>query len=194
MRIVFMGSPELAVPSLRAVSETGQVVGVITQPPRQKGRGRKVAPSAVALECSRMGIEPMTPASVKPPEFLAEFRRLEPDIGVVVAYGQILPTEMLEIPPLGCVNVHASLLPELRGAGPIQWAIARGHTVTGITLMQMDEGMDTGPILLQESTAIQEEETAAQLGLRLSMMGADIPTRRFLKVPTGWLTGPWMPS
>jgi methionyl-tRNA formyltransferase len=177
MRIVFMGSPELAVPSLRAASESGQVVGVITQPPRQKGRGRKVTRSAVALECSLMGIEPMIPASVRTPEFLADFRLLEPDIGIVVAYGKILPAEMLKIPGFGCVNVHASLLPSLRGAAPIQWAIASGHTVTGVTLMQMDEGMDTGPILLQESTAIGEEETAAQLAQRISVMGADILRR-----------------
>jgi len=174
MRIVFMGSPELAVPSLRAAGESGELVGVITQPPRRKGRGRKITPSAVALECARMGIEPMIPASVRTQEFLYQFKGLEPDIGVVVAYGKILPPEILEIPPLGCVNVHASLLPDLRGAAPIQWAIARGHNVTGVTLMQMDAGMDTGPILLQESTAIGEEETAADLGLRLSIMGADI--------------------
>jgi methionyl-tRNA formyltransferase len=121
-----------------------------------------------------MGIKPMVPASVRTPEFLEEFRLLEPDIGVVVAYGKILPPGMLEIPGLGCVNVHASLLPELRGAAPIQWAVARGYTVTGVTLMQMDEGMDTGPILLQERTTIGKEETAAELGKRLSIMGSDI--------------------
>lgn len=174
MQIVFMGSPELAVPSLHAAGEAGQVIGVITQPPRRKGRGRKMAHSAVSVECSRMGIEPLFPASIKTPEFIEVFKSLKPDIGVVVAYGKILPPQILEIPPLGCVNVHASLLPELRGAAPIQWAVARGHTVTGVTLMQMDEGMDTGPILLQESTAIGEEETAAQLAQRLSVMASDI--------------------
>lgn len=177
MRIVFMGSPELAVPSLRAAGESGELVGVITQPSRKRGRGRKVAPSPVAVECSGMGIVPLTPVSVRETEFVEEFRHLKPDIGVVVAYGKILPPDILEIPVLGCVNVHASLLPGLRGAAPIQWAVARGHTVTGVTLMQMDEGMDTGPILLQESTAIEKEETAVELGKRLSVMGSDILRR-----------------
>ena len=174
MRIVFMGSPELAVPSLRAVSDIGQVAGVITQPPRRKGRGQKTALSSVALESTRLGIDPMMPDSVRTPEFLKEFSKLEPDIAVVVAYGKILPPELLAIPRLGCINVHASLLPELRGAAPIQWAIARGYSETGITLMQMDEGMDTGPILLQESIPIGMEETSTALAGRLSLLGADI--------------------
>jgi methionyl-tRNA formyltransferase len=174
MRIVFMGSPELAVPSLRVVNEVGQIVGVITQPPRRKGRGQKMVLSPVAYECSNMGIDPMIPDSVRTPEFLDRFRQLEPDIAVVVAYGKILPPEMLLVPRLGCVNVHASLLPELRGAAPIQWAVARGYVETGVTLMQMDEGMDTGPILLQERTIIGESETASDLAGRLSLMGADI--------------------
>jgi methionyl-tRNA formyltransferase len=121
-----------------------------------------------------MGIDPWTPDSVRTPEFLEMFRQLNPDIGVVVAYGKILPPEMLAVPALGCVNVHASLLPELRGAAPIQWAVARGYTETGVTLMQMDEGMDTGPILLQDHTTIGKNETASNLAERLSIMGAEI--------------------
>jgi methionyl-tRNA formyltransferase len=124
-----------------------------------------------------MGIEPIMPDSIRTPRFLEQFRRLEPDIGVVVAYGKILSTEILSIPEFGCVNVHASLLPELRGAAPIQWAVARGFSETGVTLMQMDEGMDTGPILLQEQTPVQEGETAAELAGRLSLMAADILRR-----------------
>ncbi|UCG39753.1 MAG: methionyl-tRNA formyltransferase [bacterium] len=169
-----MGSPQLAVPSLRAVAKVGQVVGVVTQPPRGRGRGLRIAPSPVAQACEEMGLSPMTPASIRTPEFAARIREMGPDVAVVVAYGKILPPELLAIPALGCVNVHASLLPELRGAAPIQWAIARGHRETGVTLMLMDEGMDTGPILLQRSTAIGARETSLELGERLSRMGADL--------------------
>lgn len=174
MRLVFMGSPELAVPSLGAASQLGDLAGVVTQPPRGKGRGRKVTPSAVALECERMGIEPTTPDNIRTPEFSAWLRDLRPDLVIVVAYGKILPPSILETPRLGCVNVHTSLLPELRGAAPIQWAIARGAVETGVTLMKMDEGMDTGPILLQTKTAVGQEETAGKLAGRLSLMASDI--------------------
>jgi len=174
MRILFMGSPELAVPSLNAVLDMGQVVSVVTQPPKSSGRGRKITPSAVSLEASKAGISIMTPSTLKAPDTVQALRELEPDIAVVVAYGKILPPEVLAIPGLGCVNVHASILPELRGAAPIQWAIARGYKETGVTLMQMDEGMDTGPILLQRTTNIGELETAGQLGVRLGQMGADL--------------------
>jgi len=174
MRIVFMGSPEFAVPSLRAAAGSGEIVGVVTQPARPKGRGRKVALSPIAEECLQMGIEPMMPDSVRTSQFLEEFKRRRPEIGIVVAYGRILPPEMLAIPEFGCVNAHASLLPELRGAAPIQWVVARGGWETGVTLMQMDEGMDTGPILLQERTPVGKRETAVQLARRLSSMAAQI--------------------
>ncbi|MGD8352969.1 MAG: methionyl-tRNA formyltransferase [Pseudomonadota bacterium] len=174
MRIVFMGSPALAVPSLKAAMETGQVVGIVTQPPKMSGRGRKMTPSPVSDEAAGMGIRILTPESLKNPEVEEEFKSMAPDIAVVVAYGKILPPGILTIPRLGCVNVHASILPELRGAAPIQWAIARGYTETGVTLMQMDEGMDTGPILLQSKTPIRDQETAGDLGKRLADMGADL--------------------
>lgn len=174
MRILFMGSPELAIPSLNAVMDLGQVVGVLTQPPKSSGRGRKLTPSAVSREASIAGIDVMTPGTLRTPEITQTLIELEPDIAVVVAYGKILPPEILAVPSLGCVNIHASILPELRGAAPIQWAIARGYKETGVTLMQMDEGMDTGPILIQETTGIGETETAGQLGARLSRIGADL--------------------
>jgi len=188
MRLIFMGSPQLAVPSLRAVAEAGELAAVITQPPRGKGRGRKVTPSAVALECGRMGIEPATPDSLGTPEFQDWLRELHPDLVVVVAYGKILPSSVLKIPRLGCVNVHTSLLPRLRGAAPIQWAIAGGARETGITLMQMDEGMDTGPILLQKKTGIGPEETADILAGRLSILAAGILREGIPSLERGELT------
>jgi len=172
MRLVFMGSPELAVPSLEAVRDAGRLVGVVTQPPRKKGRGLQVEPSPVAARAVRMGIDPATPSSVRTGEFTSWLRNLKPDLAAVVAYGKILPPEVLQIPRLGCINVHASLLPELRGAAPIQWAIARGYTVTGVTTMQMDEGMDTGPVFLQNEMQIDPDENSHQLGRRISLEGA----------------------
>ncbi len=169
-----MGSPELAIPSLKAARDVGQVVGVVTQPPRARGRGRKVTPSPVASQSLEWGIEPLVPDSVKTDKFLETVAVLEPDVALVVAYGKILPPGLLAVPRLGCVNVHASLLPELRGAAPIQWAIARGLTETGVTLMQMDKGMDTGPILLRKSTPVGTEETAGELGKRLALLGAEL--------------------
>jgi methionyl-tRNA formyltransferase len=174
MRILFMGSPQLAIPSLEAAREVGELVGVVTQPPKASGRGRKVSPSAVGSKALEWGIEPLVPDSVRTDDFLETVAALEPDVALVVAYGKILPAGLLAVPRLGCVNVHASLLPELRGAAPIQWAIANGLNETGVTLMQMDEGMDTGPMLLAKSTLIGAEETAGELGNRLSVMGAEL--------------------
>jgi methionyl-tRNA formyltransferase len=167
-----MGSPELAVPSLEAVHDVGQLVGVVTQPGRKKGRGLQVEQSPVATHAVRIGIDPATPSSVRTEEFTFYLQDLVPDLVVVMAYGKILPAEVLQIPRLGCINVHTSLLPELRGAAPIQWAIARGYMVTGVTTMQMDEGMDTGPIYLQHALEIGPDENSHQLGRRLSLEGA----------------------
>jgi len=174
MRILFMGSPELAVPSFNAARATGRVVGVVTQPPKASGRGRKITPSPISREAAKWGITVMTPDTLRNPEIEVSLRNMEPDIIVVVAYGKILPANILTVPKLGCVNIHASLLPELRGAAPIQWALARGYRKTGVTLMQMDEGMDTGPILLQKATAIGPQETAGELGRRLARTGAEL--------------------
>ena len=174
MRILFMGSPEMAIPSFQAVMGTGNVVAVVTQPAKASGRGRKLTPSPISREADAAGIEVMTPTTLKTPDLHNRLHQLKADIAVVVAYGKILPPEILAVPRLGCVNLHASVLPELRGAAPIQWAIARGYTETGVTLMQMDEGMDTGPVLMQRTTPIDQEETAADLGIRLAQMGADL--------------------
>ena len=169
-----MGSPGLAIPSLEAAREVGQLVGVVTQPPKAAGRGRKITPSPVGAKVLEWGIEPLVPGSVRTEEFIETAAALEPDVALVIAYGKILPPELLAVPRLGCINIHASLLPELRGAAPIQWAIANGMEETGVTLMLMDEGMDTGPMLLKKSTAIGAEETAGELGQRLSVMGAEL--------------------
>ncbi|MDF1536897.1 MAG: methionyl-tRNA formyltransferase [bacterium] len=174
MRILFMGTPELAIPSLEAARDVGRVVGVVSQPPKGGGRGRKVTPSPVAEKALEWGIDPLVPESVRADEFIMTAASLEPDVALVVAYGKILPPGLLAVPRLGCVNIHASLLPGLRGAAPIQWAVARGFTETGVTLMQMDEGMDTGPILLQKSTPIGMEETAGELARRLAVLGAGL--------------------
>ncbi len=185
MRLVFMGSPELAIPSLEATHDVGQLVGVVTQPARKKGRGLQVEPSPVAAHAVRMGIDPATPSSVRTEEFTSYLRNLKPDLVVVVAYGKILPAEVLQVPRMGCINVHASLLPELRGAAPIQWAIARGYTVTGVTIMQMDEGMDTGTIYLQHELEIGPDENSHQLGRRLSLEGARLLAETILAIDQG---------
>lgn len=188
MRIIFMGSPELAVPSFQAVLETGRVVGVVTQPPKSSGRGQKLTPSPVSREAQKADIKVLTPATLRSPETVETIRQLEPDIIVVVAYGKILPPDVLHIPEMGCVNIHASILPRLRGAAPIQWAIARGDTETGVTLMQMDEGMDTGPILLQSRTKIGSKETAGALGTRLAQMGAGLLSKGLPLIARGEIT------
>lgn len=185
MRLVFMGSPELAIPSLEATHDVGQLVGVVTQPARKKGRGLQVEPSPVAAHAVRMGIDPATPSSVRTGEFTSYLRNLKPDLVVVVAYGKILPAKVLQVPRMGCINVHASLLPELRGAAPIQWAIARGYTVTGVTIMQMDEGMDTGTIYLQHELEIGPDENSHQLGRRLSLEGARLLAETILAIDQG---------
>src|SRR6185437_13991355 len=156
MRVLFWGTPDFAVPSLRALLGEGhEVVGVVTQPDRPAGRGRVVQPSPVKQAAEAEGIPVLQPERARGPEFMAALEELSPDISVVVAYGQILRREVLELPPRGSINVHASLLPELRGAAPINWAIMRGHTETGVTIMRMVEAMDAGPILMQVRESIE---------------------------------------
>ncbi|MEN1925848.1 methionyl-tRNA formyltransferase [Luteimonas qiangzhengi] len=174
MRIVFAGTPEFAVPSLRAAVAGGEVVGVYTQPDRRAGRGRQVAFSAVKIEALSRGIEVYQPATLRSEEAQEQLRALEPDLLVVVAYGLILPRAVLEIPRFGCWNVHASLLPRWRGAAPIQRAIEAGDAETGVCLMWMAEGLDTGPVLLSQSTPIAAEETAGELHDRLARLGAQV--------------------
>jgi methionyl-tRNA formyltransferase len=174
MRILFWGTPAFAVPSLRALDDEGfDVVAVVTQPDRPAGRGRRPRASQVKSVALDLGIDVLDPARPKGPEVLAQIRALEPDISVVVAYGHILGLDVLAVPRMGSINVHASLLPELRGAAPINWAIARGHEKTGVTIMRMAKEMDAGAIIHQVEEPILSDETASELSIRLSELGAE---------------------
>lgn len=174
MRIVFAGTPDFAVPCLRAASQRGEVVAVYTQPDRPAGRGRELTPSPVKREALLRGIEVFQPENFKSVASKDALRALKPDLMVVVAYGLILPQSVLDIPTYGCWNVHASLLPRWRGAAPIQRAIEAGDSESGVCLMQMEKGLDTGPVLLSQSLQIGEQETGGQLHDRLSALGAQV--------------------
>ncbi|MCI8806707.1 MAG: methionyl-tRNA formyltransferase [Oscillospiraceae bacterium] len=175
MKIVFMGTPDFAVPSLRALAEAGhEIRGVFTQPDRPKDRGMKLQPPPVKELALALGLEVYQPAKMRDGTALDILRALEPDLVAVAAYGKILPVDMLELPRLGCVNVHSSLLPKYRGAAPINWAILNGEDETGVTIMRMAEGMDTGDILAQARTPIGIDENAAQLFARLADLGAGL--------------------
>lgn len=174
MRILFWGTPEFAVPSLRALDDEGfEVVGVVTRPDRPAGRGRHLSPSAVKEVALEQGFTVLTPDRPRGEKFLAELCALEPKLSVVVAYGHILGPEVLAAVPKGFINVHASLLPELRGAAPINWAIVRGHERTGVTIMRVVEAMDAGPVIRQVSEPILPDATASELSMRLSELGAE---------------------
>ena len=173
MRILFWGTPDFAVPSLRALANDGvEIVGVVTQPDRPAGRGRRVKMSPVKEEALALGHEVLAPIRPQGQEFIERITELRPDLSVVVAYGHILKPEILDLPSLGSVNVHASLLPQLRGAAPVNWAIIRGHEQTGVTVMRMVEAMDAGPIIHQLSEPISDEDSASELMSRLSELGA----------------------
>jgi methionyl-tRNA formyltransferase len=173
MRLVFLGTPAFAVPTLESLVAGGyDVLSVVTQPDRPSGRGRRLAASPVKDAALRLGLLVYQPERVRRPEAVAALAGLRPDAMVVVGYGQILPQTVLDIPPHGIVNVHASLLPEYRGAAPMQWAIANGATRTGVTTMRIDAGLDTGDMLLKAETEIGPDETALELGARLAPMGA----------------------
>ena len=172
LRIVFMGTPDFAVPALQALLDSpDQVVAVICQPDRKKGRGRKLSPPPVKLLALQAGIPVLQPTAIRTKEFLETIQDLRPDLIVVTAYGRILPGSLLNLPPLGTINVHGSLLPKYRGAAPIQWAVINGERETGVTIMQMDEGMDTGDILLPVSLPIEEDDTSGTLFVKLSELG-----------------------
>jgi len=178
VKLVFMGTPAFAVPSLERTVEAGhEVVAVFTQPDRPKGRGQKDAMSAVKEAALRLGLAALQPERVRRPEVVEQLRAMAPEAMVVVGYGQIIPKAILDIPPLGIINVHASLLPKYRGAAPIQWAVARGETSTGVTTMRINEGLDTGDMLLKWETAIDPEENAIELGGRLAVAGAELLVR-----------------
>ena len=175
MRLVFMGTPTFAVPSLEKLVERGfDVVAVVTQPDRPVGRGGLVQPPPVKEVALRLGITVLQPPSLRAPDALATLRALQPDLIVVVAFGQILRRAVLDLPPLGCLNVHPSLLPKLRGAAPIQAAIREGLTETGVTIMVMSARMDAGPIVTQITAPIFSDDTGATLGDRLSREGAEL--------------------
>ena len=187
MRIVFMGTPEFAVPSLKALIREGyDVAGVFTQPDRPKGRGNKLTPSPVKVAATEAGIPVFQPERIRKTG-VEDLRNLKPDLCVTAAFGQILSQEILDIPPMGNINVHASLLPKHRGAAPIAYAIMAGDEKAGVTTMMMDAGIDTGDILLQEETGIGESETCGELTARLSEIGAELLIRTIRAMEAGTL-------
>lgn len=189
MKIVFMGTPDFAVPCLKQLlADQQQVVAVFTQPDKPKGRHYTLTPPPVKLLAQEHGIPVFQPTTLRDGTAYATLQALQPDLIVVVAYGKILPQEILDLPQYGSINIHASLLPKLRGAAPIQWAILNGESETGVTAMQMDAGMDTGDILLQENLSIGENETAGELFGRLSALGAKALQCTLERLKRGTLT------
>lgn len=188
MRLIFMGTPQFAVPSLLSLHDAGhEIAAVVTRIDKPAGRGRAIAAPAVKQAALERGLRVYQPKRVREPQFIETLHTVDPDAIVVAAYGQILPREILTLPRYGCVNVHASLLPELRGAAPINWAIIRGYTETGITIMQMDEGMDTGAILLQEGLPIDPVDTTGTLIPKLSVLGAKLIRQAMPLIESGIL-------
>ena len=189
LRTVFMGTPGFAVPSLASLAGVVDVTLVLCNPDRPAGRGRSMASPPVKEEAVRRGIPVFQPEKARHPDAVARIAAEAPDLIVVAAYGHILPKSILDIPRLGCINVHASLLPRYRGAAPINWAVARGETVTGITIMRMDEGMDTGPMLYVREMPIGEDDTAETLFSKLSIVGAEALREALRKLREGTLDG-----
>jgi methionyl-tRNA formyltransferase len=190
MRIVFFGTPEFAVPSLTALlAERATIVGVVTQPDQPQGRSRSTrVPPPVKQVALQHGLPVLQPDRPRGDVFLAALRHWQPELGVVVAYGHILRAEVLTLPSRGMINVHASLLPELRGAAPINWAILRGDADTGVTIMQMEPGMDSGPVLRQAVTPIGTNETAGELSARLAVLGAETLVETLALLQLGQIT------
>lgn len=176
MKVIFMGTPDFARDSLQGLVEAGhEILAVVTNPDKPQGRGMKLTPSPVKQYAVEQSLAILQPEKVrKNEEFIAKLKELRPDVICVVAYGKILPKEVLEIPKFGCINVHGSLLPKYRGAAPIQWAVINGEKTTGITTMYMDVGMDTGDMILKEEVQIGEDETTGELWTRLSKIGANL--------------------
>ena len=188
MRLVFMGTSSFAVPTLeRVVADSHQIAGVITQPDRPAGRGHRIHPSPVRQRAAELGLTIHQPASIKSESARQLVEDLRPEMTIVVAYGRIIPGWMIRIPRFGTVNVHGSLLPKYRGAAPINWAIANGETETGVCTMQVDEGLDTGPVYLSKRTSIGPDETAIELWERLSRMGADLMAKTLDGIADGTL-------
>ena len=182
-RVLFYGTPEFALPALEAVLARHEVVAVVTQPDQPAHRGQRLQPPPVKVRARAAGLTVLQPARLRDPEWPERLRALGADVAVVVAFGQILSRAVLDAPARGSINVHGSLLPRYRGAAPIQWALIRGETVTGVTTFQMDEGMDTGPILLSASTPIADDETAGELAARLAGLGAEVLTDTLARLP-----------
>lgn len=187
MNIVFMGTPDFARESLEAIYHAGhKIVGVVTNPDRPKGRGMKLLPSEVKEFALEKGLKIYQPIKIKKNEaFIEEIRNLNPDVICVVAYGKLLPKEILDIPKYGCINVHASLLPKYRGAAPIQWAVLNGDKTTGVTTMYMDVGMDTGDMILKEEVQIGEDETTGELWDRLTKIGGELLVKTLQQIEKG---------
>ena len=181
-RVVFMGSPEFAVPTMEALNKAFDLVGVITQPDKPTGRGRKLAPNPVKNQAIKLDISLIQPENLSDELIRTKILEWAPDVIVVVAYGKILPKWLLEFPEMGCVNIHASILPRHRGASPISTAIAQGDKTTGVTTMMMDNGLDTGDVLLQADVEIEEHETTDSLSEKLMELGADLVVQTILKL------------
>ena len=188
MRIVFMGTPDFSVPALKALVEAGhQGIAVVTQPDKPKGRGKEVQMTPVKIQAMEYGIPVYQPAKVREASFVEVLKGLEADVYVVIAFGQILPKAVLELPKYGCINIHASLLPKYRGAAPIQWCVIDGERETGITTMMMDVGLDTGDMLEKAVIPIEEKETGGSLHDKLSMAGGDLILSTLKKLEEGTL-------
>jgi methionyl-tRNA formyltransferase len=186
LRILFMGTPAFALPALEMLHGSGYpIAAVVTQPDRPAGREKKETAPPVKQMAQKLGLKVLQPASVKDPSFLEALRAVRPDLVVVAAFGQILPKAVLDLPPLGCLNIHPSLLPAYRGAAPINWSIIRGEKQTGVTIMLMDEGMDSGDILTQEQTPIGKTETYGELHDRLAAQGATLLVKTIDRIVAG---------
>lgn len=188
MRALFFGTPAIAVPALSALAEIADIRAVICQPDRPSGRGLALTPPAVKVRALELGLHVEQPLKVRTPEFADLIRSFQADVALVIAYGRILPPAVLEAPRHGCINLHASLLPKYRGAAPITWAIVRGEAETGISVMQMDEGMDTGPAFTMTAIPIGAETTADELGVTLGLLAADLVARDLPRILRGELT------
>ncbi len=185
LRALFFGTPAFAVPCLDALAEIAEIKGVVCQPDKPQGRGLVLAAPPVKARALTLGLPVLQPTKLRNGEVAAWMRAQGADVALVVAYGRILPQDVLDAPRLGCVNVHASLLPKYRGAAPITWAVARGEAESGVTLMKMDAGMDTGDMLEQSATRVAEDETAGELGVRLAELGAELVRRGLPKYVAG---------
>ncbi|WP_343209985.1 methionyl-tRNA formyltransferase [Anaerolentibacter hominis] len=193
MRIVFMGTPDFSVPTLVKLKEAGhEIAAVVTQPDKPKGRGKTMQAPPVKEKALELSIPVFQPVKVREPEFIAHLKKLNPDVIVVVAFGQILPESILTLPEYGCINVHASLLPKLRGAAPIQWAVINGDREAGVTIMHMDVGLDTGDMITQESIPVEPEETGGSLHDKLSVLGAELLVKTLPLIESG--TAPRVPQ